>query len=200
LDDNAIEVTMSIPLKGELAETLLQLSPVTVSQSAMSPPESAVGTSSQYMTPQAKALEVRQDDMSGPSTTLESGASPVTPSTQPPAISVPAEYTGLLIDARGAGFQPSLKPNIYCRQKLLYPGACAGQTEAIDNGYVRYFRNMSEARASERISPRPYTVKALKTSEGQRSLILSSEAFDLLQTVVQTPDNFISGRRVVIVY
>jgi len=198
LDDNAIEVTMSIPLQGELAETLLQMAPVSVSQPSGSMSKSGLEKEPQPMEQPGTAIEAQRFDMPGNSTTLS--PSTVAPATSTPANSVLVPYTGLLIDARGTGFQPSLKPNVYCRQKLLYPGAYVGQTEAIEHGYVRYFRNMSEARVSERISPNPCTVKAQGTSDAKRSLVINSEAFDLLQTIVNTPDNFMSGRRVVIVY
>ncbi len=200
LDDNSIEVTMSIPLKGELAETLLQMSPVSVSFSDASITDSGQGEQPQQIKQPATAFEAKRKDLPGPSPAVGSSSSTVAPSSHTLADTDPVEYTGLLIDARGTGFQPCLKPNVYGRQKLLYPGAYVDQSEAIDNGYVGYFRNMNEARVSERINPRPYTVKALKAIDGQRSLIISSEAFDLLVMIVKTPDNFLSSRRVVIVY
>jgi len=200
LDDDSIEVTMSLPLQGELAETLLQMSPVSVSHSALSTPEAAGEQGLQVNEQPVATLEAKRDDMDKPSTALGNSSSTAVPSTHLSANKLSVEYTGLLIDARGTGFQPCLKPNIYGRQKLLYPGAYVDQTEAINTGYVRYFRNMNDARVSERINPHPYTVKALIARDGQRSLIINSEAFDLLQKVVDVPDNFLSGRRVVIVY
>ncbi len=200
LDDNSIEVTMSIPLKGELAETLLQMSPVSIRHPALSSPETIGQKDPRTDEQPVAAVVAKQEDLYRPSTALGKSSSTVEPATHWPAKGVSVGYTGLLIDARGTGFQPCLKPNIYGRQNLLFPGPYVDHTEAINNGYVRYYRNMNEARASERINPHPYTVKALKTRDGQRSLIVSPEAFDLLQEVVDTPGNFLSGRRVVIVY
>jgi hypothetical protein len=150
LEDNAVEVTMSVPLRGELTAALFQMaSGVTATESRPEP--------------------------------------------------APA-YTGLLIDARATGFQPCLRPTIMGPQTVLYPGPNVDQSEAEQNGYVGYFRNMEDALKSERAGACPYSTKALGTGDGHCSLVVSSEASDLLRTIRANPSNFLSVCRVAIVY
>lgn len=151
LKDNAVEVTMSVPLRGELAAVLFQMA--------------ASGSAGKISIP----------------------------------ASTPA-YTGLLIDARATGFQPCLRPTIMGRQKLLFPGPDVDPSEAEQSGYVEYYRNLDEARKSQRIGDQPYTVRALGTGDGQCCLVVGPDAFDLLQTVIANPSNFLSACRVAIVY
>ena len=198
LEDGSIEVSMGMPLQGELAETLLQLAPVSAGQLNAFTPDVNKAESKQQLEQQATPFEASRDNTSGPAAALTDASA--LPSAPTPTPANPAGYTGLLIDARGTGFRPCLKPDVYGREQLVYPGNYIDQADALNDGYVRFFRNMDDARASMRISPNPYIARALKTGDGRRSLVVSHEAFDLLQNILKITDNFMAARRVVIVY
>ena len=191
LADGAIKVTMGMPLKGELAELLLQMAPVAVDQAAIDSLPAQVHHASS---------DTQLDGQTVHSSAAPTGARKIMASSAGQLPGSASIYTGLLIDARGTGFQPCFKPNIYGRQKLLYPDLDVNLSGAIDDGFVRFYRDMGQAQQSRRISPHPYVIKAVKTADNQRSLIVSPEAFDMLQSARSAPDNFLTARRVVIVY
>jgi hypothetical protein len=194
LADGSIKVTMGMPLKGELAELLLQMTPVAV--------DPAYGPASNRTATDMRRAQAHHaaSDASLSKTSMPSPAASAHSRTDASLPDRSMAYTGLLIDARDTGFQPCLKPNIYGRQKLLYPGMSVNHSGAPDDGYVRFYREMAQAQQSQRIGPQPFSVKALKTADRHRSLIISPGAFDLLEPLLDAPGNFLAERRVVIVY
>ena len=109
-------------------------------------------------------------------------------------------YTGLVIDARQTGFKPCLKPKLFVRGEALYPGSYVAIEKAVKNGYVRYFNDKVQAQQSERAGSLPYAVFAEGTHEGDRSLSLDPQAYDILKAIVASPTNFLAECRVVIVF
>ena len=199
LADGSIKVTMGMPLQGELAELLLQMAPMAVDHAyRLVSNRTATNMDQAQAHPAARDANLDKTAVSSSAASADSGTNTTLPGS--PFQGSGATYTGLLIDARTTGFQPCLKPNIYGRQKLLYPGMYVDHSSAPDDGYVRFYRDMRQAQQSQRITPRPLSVKALKTADSHRSLIVRPETFDMLQPLLNEPGNFLAERRVVIVY
>jgi len=116
-----------------------------------------------------------------------------TPNKTPP-------YTGLVIDARQIGFNPCLKPKMFIRGEQLYPGAYVDFQKAVKNGYVRYFNKKVQAQQSQRVGSLPYVIFAEGTYEGDRSLSLDPDSYDILKAIIESPTNFLAECRVVIVF
>ncbi len=109
-------------------------------------------------------------------------------------------YTGLIVDARDIGFKPSLRPEFYHRNELIYPGNYLNLADAVRNGYVRYFNSRVQAQQSERAGSLPYATKATGTAGGDRGLSIDEETSLILKAVLQEPDNFLSRCMVVIIF
>jgi uncharacterized coiled-coil protein SlyX len=141
----------------------------------------------------------RLDEMAGRVDALSaSPASAPQISGKPPEATVP--YTGLVIDARGTGFRPCLKPVIYGRKDPVYPGRYIILEEAIRRGYVRYYREVGGAQQSRRAGRLPLTIKATGTLAGQRSLQIGDADAERLTAISGVSGNFLSRCQVVIVF
>ncbi len=146
------------------------------------------------------SLSVHMEDLSRRLTALEAtidkkGA--VQPA-QPSKESSP--YTGLIVDARHTNFKPCLKPSLFINGEAIYPGDFLDIQKAVSEGYVRYYSDPRQAQQSDRIGSLPYVVEATGTYEGDRSLSLSDGAYQVLKSVLQSPDNFLAQARVVILF
>ena len=110
------------------------------------------------------------------------------------------KFTGLVIDARGVGFRPCMKPEIYGKDTILYPGAYIDLNVAIARGYVRYYRDLAKAQRSDHVGTLPMTIKAVGTQIGNRSLSISAPDFDLLRDVSTVEGSFLAQCRIIIVF
>lgn len=112
-----------------------------------------------------------------------------------------AGYTGLVIDARGIGFRPCLRPKIFGQSRLLYPGPYIDRHTAIKKGYVRFYRNLGQAQQSSLAGALPYTVKAANTGKGlKRTLILPEDAGREISAIIKDSNSFMSQCKVVVVF
>lgn len=112
-----------------------------------------------------------------------------------------AGYTGLVIDARGTGFRPCLRPKIFGQSRLLYPGPYINRRTAIKQGYVRFYRNLGQAQQSSLAGTLPYTVKAANTGKGlKRTLFLPEDAGREISAIIKDDGNFMSQCKVVVVF
>ena len=122
------------------------------------------------------------------------------PRSQAPAPAERLPYTGIVIDARGLGFKPCLKPEIYGNGRRLYPDRYIRPETAIRSGYVRYYRDLTLAQQSKRVGSLPLTIKARDTANGQRSLTIDPAAVDTLQKLAAVSDGVLAECKVVIVF
>lgn len=109
------------------------------------------------------------------------------------------KYTGLIIDCRKIGFRPCLKPKIYSHQELIYPGTNIDLQEAVRNGYVRYYRKISQAQKSSRSGTLPLTIKAKSIYKGNRSLLLTNDSYKILKTILASPNNFLESCKIILI-
>jgi uncharacterized coiled-coil protein SlyX len=110
------------------------------------------------------------------------------------------KFTGLVIDARGLGFRPCLKPEIHGKAGVLYPGDYIDLNVAVTGGYVRYYRDLASAQRNERVGALPMTIKAVGTLEGNRSLDIAQADFDLLREISTIQGSFLGQCRIIIVF
>ncbi len=119
-----------------------------------------------------------------------------------PAIAVPPglaqAFTGLVVDARGTGFAPSLAPTFMQGAEQLYPGPALDQAVAVRRGLVRYYRDLGKAQQSREVGATPKTVKAASGSPGSLDLAPTDAA--LLRAVLAQPGNFLDQCKVVVVF
>jgi len=145
------------------------------------------------------ALSTKLDEMAGRLAALES--TDVKPAPEPEVVKPKGVvYSGLVIDARKTEFRPCLKPNVFAKGDLIYPGDYVDMQNAVRNGYVRYYRQIGPAQQSERAGKLPYTTSAKGTGQGKRSLEISREAYDILKSQMEVPDNFLTNCKVIIVF
>jgi len=145
----------------------------------------AYGVHLNDLTRRLAALEQKLAAAPAPRTTEQKGSYP---------------YTGLVVDARGIGFKPCLKPEIYSGAARLYPGDYLDLNRTIKMGYVRYYHDLRQAQQSDRVGSLPYVVEAVGTPRGDRSLLLPPENAAVLKTILKNPNNFLADGRVVVVF
>jgi len=145
------------------------------------------------------ALASRLDKMTGRLSKLESAAK-LAPPIEAAKSKTEVIYSGLVIDARDTGFRPCLKPEIFAKGELLYPGDYIDMKKAVRKGYVRYYRKIGRAQQSERVGKLPYTINAKGTWKGKRSLEVDDKAHRTLKPIMDVPDAFLATGKVVIVF
>ncbi len=145
------------------------------------------------------ALASRLDKMTGRLSKLESAAQPAPP-IKAAKSKTEVIYSGLVIDARKTGFRPCLKPEIFAKGELLYPGDYIDMPKVVRQGYVRYYRQIGRAQQSERVGKLPYTINAKGTWKGNRSLEVGGKAYSTLKPIMDVPDAFLATGKVVIVF
>lgn len=144
-------------------------------------------------------LSVRMDKMIGRLAALEdaAGKAPEAPST---TAKTEVPYSGLVVDARDIGFRPSLKPILFAQGQQIFPGDYVDMRTAIRNGYVRYYRKLSQAQQSRRAGKLPYTIKAQGIGQGNRSLAIGPEEARMVNAIIKAPNNFLRACNIVIVF
>ena len=145
------------------------------------------------------ALASRLDKMTGRLSKLESAAQPAPP-IKAAKSKTKVIYSGLVIDARKTGFRPCLKPEIFAKGELLYPGDYIDMQKVVRQGYVRYYRQIGRAQQSGRVGKLPYTINAKGTWKGKRSLEVGGKAYSTLKPIMDVPDAFLATGKVVIVF
>lgn len=101
--------------------------------------------------------------VSGPAQT------PADPTTTPP------QSSGIVLDARGLGFVPAIKPELYTPKEQLYPPKDFPAAVAQNQGYVRYFRDPKLAAESEFAGNSPTKIKAKALAPGKTSALVIDE-------------------------
>lgn len=146
------------------------------------------------------ALASRLDKMAGRLSKLESAAAKPAPPVKAAKSKTEVIYSGLVIDARKTGFRPCLKPAIFAKGELLYPGDYIDLQKVVRKGYVRYYRQIGRAQQSARVGKLPYTINAKGTWKGKRSLEVGGKAYSTLKPIMDVPDAFLATGKVVIVF
>lgn len=159
-----------------------------------------------FLAPEVRGL-VRREDSAAPA---QSATEP--PSVQVPRIVVPAAPpapepipedlpTGIVVDARGAGFEPSLAPSLHDDAGELYPANLLTPEVISSEGIVRYYRDLFPAMSSKAAGDRPLVVKAQGLLPGRTdALLLTPEAASQLRGLTSRPYSPLPRGRVIIVF
>lgn len=85
-------------------------------------------------------------------------------------------YSGLVVDARGIGAQPSLVPVLMDESgNEVYSPAFVSREFAVQKGVCQYIRKIDAASPLPRIAPKPLLVKGLRTiSDGSCDIVISN--------------------------
>jgi hypothetical protein len=107
----------------------------------------------------------------------------ILPAAPAPTAAVPAAWTGLVVDARGLGYSPCLKPSLVLDGRLFYAGPDVPQETAVTSGYARFYRKLEQAQRSEPAGSLPLTVAAQALADGG-GLVLDQAAAESLRALL----------------
>ncbi len=107
-------------------------------------------------------------------------------------------YTGLIIDARGAGISPAMSPKVYNTEgKEIYGSAAVDRDFVLQHGIVGYVKDMEKARQHQRVKGNPLIIKA-RSSDKATDLTISNEDAGLLEKL-DASQSFLREARVLII-
>lgn len=186
LANGMVRLILVLPLTGAIARDIAAMATAPPSSSAtahtMTPPAATTAT-----TPPAHQA-----------TTGTPPPTPPAPTPLAPAIQAVADNaTGLIVDARGTTFTPTLHPRLVHDGTVIYPSPTVNHDTGSRQGYVRYFRDLAQAQQSDPAGTTPHTVIA-KVRDGD--LALSAEDAAFLQNILTKPGNFLDQCKVVVVF
>jgi len=120
----------------------------------------------------------------------------------PPGTEMPASqvYTGMVIDARGLGARPAMAPKIVDESgKEIYGSAMVNREFAVQQGMVGYAKDLSAAQVNNRVTDRPVTIKALRTSGAAKVDVVISDSDAAKLTSAAENLSFLQKCRVMVV-
>lgn len=175
LSDGTVEVTLRMPLYGELSKIMV---PISIQKRKEIPPPAPVVETPAPAPP----------------------APPVAPPPAAPAPPAAVSYTGLVVDARGIQARPAMSPRIYNEDgKEVYGSANVDREYAVQQGMSGYARDLTAAQSNQRVTASPITVKGLKTGGAGRSDVVISNADAQLIRASSENASFMKKCRVMIV-
>jgi len=135
-------------------------------------------------------------DVEVPLSALAAALEPV-PATNPVALKTEGEKvnTGLVVDARGLGVTPALKPRILDDSgKVVYALDTLSEEARKASAAASYFQSLDAARKSARVGDKPLVIKASKVNGSD--IILSAED---IQKLTASNTGYLAEGRVAIV-
>ncbi|MDI6809608.1 MAG: LPP20 family lipoprotein [Candidatus Eisenbacteria bacterium] len=86
-------------------------------------------------------------------------------------------YTGLVVDTRGLGVQPAMAPRVMTEGgREVYGAGFVTRDYAIQQGVVGYGKDVAKAAGDERVTDKPFVVKAVRASgPGKCDVIISEQ-------------------------
>lgn len=109
-------------------------------------------------------------------------------------------YTGLVIDARGLGARPAMAPKIVDESgREIYGSAMVDREFAVQQGMVGYAKDLSAAQRNSRVTDRPVTIKAVRTSGPAKSDVVISGSDAAKLTSAAENLSFLQKCRVMVV-
>lgn len=120
----------------------------------------------------------------------------------PPGTEMPASqvFTGLVIDARGLGARPAMAPKIVDESgKEIYGSAMVNREFAVQQGMVGYAKDLGAAQGNNRVTDRPVTIKAVRTSGAAKCDVVISDSDAAKLTSAAENLSFLQKCRVMVV-
>lgn len=109
--------------------------------------------------------------------------------------------TGVVVDARGTGFEPSLAPSLHDGRGELYPAEQLTPEVISRDGIVRYFRDMFTAMGSPAAGESPLVVNATGTLPGRPdALVIAPAEAPSVRALMNIPNTPLGTGKVVIVF
>ena len=172
MSDGTVEVTMRMPLYGDLSRVVM---PAALDKKRDVPPPAPV-----------------------PASVAPAPAPAVT--APAPVAPAPAAYTGLVVDARGVSARPAMSPRVYDEDgKEVYGSANVDREYAVQQGMSGYARDLTAAQSNSRVTANPLTVKGLRASgPGRSDLVISNADAQSIRASAETM-TFMKKCRVMIV-
>jgi len=172
MSDGTVEVTMRMPLYGDLSRVVL---PAALDKKKDVPPPAPA-----------------------PASVAPAPAPAVT--APAPVAPAPAAYTGLVVDARGVSARPAMSPRVYDEDgKEVYGSANVDREYAVQQGMSGYARDLTAAQSNQRVTANPLTVRGLRASgPGRSDLVISNADAQSIRASAETM-TFMKKCRVMIV-
>ncbi|MBG0777362.1 MAG: hypothetical protein H0S85_13135 [Desulfovibrionaceae bacterium] len=155
--------------------------------------------------PAAPPLPAQPVPSAPPAPAPSAAAAPTAPTSAPlpgptPEQAAALGHTGIVVDARGLNFTPSLNPRLAdATGATLYPPPDADGAGLARRGAVRYFRDLSQAQRSARAGASPLTIKpAGLAADG--GLTLGDRDAALLRALAGAPHTPVRDLNVVVVF
>jgi hypothetical protein len=119
---------------------------------------------------------------------IPKGAMPSAATAAPGTPAAIGLYTGLIIDARGLGVRPAMAPKILNEEgREIYGSAMINRDYAVREGMAGYLKDPAAAQANHRVTDKPMTIKALRTSGDARvDTVISNADAATLQGAAQS--------------
>ena len=111
------------------------------------------------------------------------------------------EPTGLIIDARGTNFIPSLKPKVYKigSNRPIYPDGVMVRDDIVNNFCALFARSLEDARENPRVGDYPITIRGLKTYGKWRNVIVVGKKGAHIIQKYKNSEFLTSGRVIIVV-
>lgn len=203
-DDGTCRVTMTAPLAGQFAsriyEEVFDDEQATGSAFDDINPAEWLVAALDWLVPPASAAEPAswQDAFRRLSGRMDSIESLIGSNRQ--VVQIQTRPTGLVLDARGSNFIPSMSPRIRkLRENVIYPNKRHESTRRERGQLVSLFtRDLETARNHPIVGERPLVLKGLRTfGETRTEIVLDTEASSRLETLIE--NGFLDDAGVVIV-
>jgi hypothetical protein len=109
-------------------------------------------------------------------------------------------YTGLIFDAQNLAFTPSASVKILDEDgREVYGSAYVSKEWVEKHGIVSYVKDLSQAKANQRVAGNPLVIKALKVAgPNNRDLVISNEDARRIRDLAKHL-NFLDAAKVVII-
>ena len=109
-------------------------------------------------------------------------------------------YTGLIFDAQNLPFTPSASVKIHDEDgREVYGSAYVSKDWAEKHGIVSYVKDLSQAKANQRVAGNPLVIKAIKvTGPNNKDLVISNDDARRIRDLAKHL-NFLDAAKVVII-
>ncbi len=109
-------------------------------------------------------------------------------------------YTGLIFDAQNLTFTPSASVKILDEDgREVYGSAYVSKDWAEKQGIVSYVKDLSQAKANQRVAGNPLVIKAIKvTGPNNKDLVISNDDARRIRELAKHL-NFLDAAKVVII-
>jgi hypothetical protein len=112
----------------------------------------------------------------------------------------PKTFTGLVVNAKNLGVQPSMAPRILDEDGNEVYGTTVVSDKALEQGgLATYLKQMDSAKKDKRVGERPLVVKALSLAEGEKTDVVIANIDAEKLTAKDTNLSFLTNGKVIFV-